>query len=355
MAKYTSIEICAGGGGQALGLHQAGFSHCALVEIDAHACETLRFNNFHHTLGWKNIIEGCVQHFAKYSASTYKNIDLVAGGVPCPPFSKAGKQLGKNDERDLFPTAIEIVKATSPKAVMLENVSGLLDESFRSYREEINFSFERMGYDTFWKLHNASDYGVPQLRPRVVLVALKKRYSCYFQWPKNFTSPPTVGEALYDLMASKGWEGAKEWQKKANRIAPTLVGGSKKHGGPDLGPTRARKAWQELHINGSCIGNEPPGKGFKGYVTRSGIIKEGFDDMPLLTLEMAARIQGFPDWWKFSGKKTAAYRQIGNAFPPPVAKAIGSQICQALDTAESLEIIQNDLFENNIDQISSIA
>lgn len=355
MKEYTSIEICAGAGGQALGLHQAGFLHRALIEIDTPACETLRINNKKHSLGWGNVIEGCVQDFAINHSNLYKGVDLVAGGVPCPPFSKAGKQLGKDDERDLFPAAIEIVRKVSPSAVMLENVSGLLDERFSDYRNEINKQLSEMGYVTFWKLHNASNYGVPQLRPRVVLVALKQKYSCYFNWPKDLVSPPTVGEALYDLMASRGWEGAKDWKEKANKIAPTLVGGSKKHGGPDLGPTRARNAWKELCVNGNCIGNEPPGKGFEGYINKAGLIKEGFENMPLLTVRMAARIQGFPDWWEFSGKKTASYRQVGNAFPPPVARSIGLEIRKAMDAFHSIKEPQIDLFGDSKYQSLSIA
>lgn len=328
--KYTSIEICAGAGGQALGLHLAGFQHQVLIEIDAPACKTLKHNNEHHNLGWGDIIEGCVGQFAKFTSQRYKGIDLVAGGVPCPPFSKAGKQLGQQDDRDLFPAALEIVKNTAPKAVMLENVSGLLDAKFDGYRAEIEACLEKMGYTVFWKLLNASDFGVPQLRPRVVLVALKSEFARYFSWPEYKIAPPTVGEALHDLMASQGWEGAAEWKQKANKIAPTLVGGSKKHGGPDLGPTRARRAWQALHVNGNLLGEHPPEKGFVGYKN-----KAGYENMPLLTVRMAARIQGFPDWWAFFGKKTPAYRQVGNAFPPPVAEAVGKQIIAALDMAES--------------------
>lgn len=328
--RYTSIEICAGAGGQALGLHLAGFQHQVLIEIDSPACKTLKHNNERHNLGWGDIIEGCVEQFAQFTSHRYKGIDLVAGGVPCPPFSKAGKQLGQQDERDLFPAALEIVKNTAPKAVMLENVSGLLDAKFDGYRAEIEACLGQMGYTVFWKLLNASDFGVPQLRPRVVLVALKSEFSRYFTWPENKTVPPTVGEALYDLMASQGWEGAAEWKQKANKIAPTLVGGSKKHGGPDLGPTRARRAWQELHVNGNLLGEHPPEKGFVGYKN-----KIGYENMPLLTVRMAARIQGFPDWWEFYGKKTPAYRQVGNAFPPPVAEAVGKQIIAALDMANS--------------------
>ncbi|MFW1678178.1 DNA cytosine methyltransferase [Pontibacter sp. JAM-7] len=326
--EYTSIELCAGAGGQALGLHQAGFKHKLLIEIDKPAYKTLEFNNAKHSLGWEKIIEGCVEDFAENRAHEFLGVDLVAGGVPCPPFSKAGKQLGKDDERDLFPAALKIVEKTQPRAVMLENVAGLLEPKFDEYRSEIDQKLSALGYKTFWKLHNASDYGVPQLRPRVILVALLPEYADFFSWPKKVITPPTVGEALHDLMASNGWEGADEWKVRANKIAPTLVGGSKKHGGPDLGPTRARRAWQELHVNGCIVGNEPPEKGFTGYKD-----KEEYKGMPLLTVRMAARIQGFPDWWEFYGKKTPAYRQVGNAFPPPVAEGIGKQILKALNQA----------------------
>lgn len=327
---YTSIELCAGAGGQALGLHLAGFQHQFLIDIDKPACQTLKHNNILHGLGWGEIIEGCIEEFATYSTHQYKGIDLVAGGVPCPPFSTAGKQLGKQDERDLFPAALDIVKNTQPNAVMLENVAGLLDAKFDTYRAEIEFQLGSMGYKVFWKLLNACDFGVPQLRPRVILVALKAEFADYFVWPNYKINPPTVGEALYDLMASQGWEYAAEWKQKANKIAPTLVGGSKKHGGPDLGPTRARRAWQALHVNGNLIGEHPPEKGFVGYKN-----KVGYEYMPLLTVRMAARIQGFPDWWEFYGKKTPAYRQVGNALPPPVAEAVGRQIIYALDRANN--------------------
>jgi DNA (cytosine-5)-methyltransferase 1 len=120
-------------------------------------------------------------------------------------------------------------------------------------------------------------------------------------------------------MASRGWNGAKVWAERANRIAPTLVGGSTKHGGPDLGPTRARKEWAELGVNGRLVSEEPPGPGFVG--------------MPTLSVRMAATLQGFPADWKFMGKRTYAYRQVGNAFPPPVAKAIGAKIAKAIRAA----------------------
>lgn len=307
-----SIEICAGAGGQALGLEEAGFDHVSLVELEAAACQTLRINRNH----W-HVIEGDLHH---YSAVKWKGVELLAGGVPCPPFSKAGKQLGSEDGRDLFPEAIRLVSECRPQAVMLENVRGLLDSVFDEYRAKIIADLKKLGYAAEWRLLNASDFGVPQLRPRVVFVALKKNAAEFFRWPSaSALPPPTVGEALFDLMAANGWRGAKQWRARACDIAPTLVGGSKKHGGPDLGPTRAKKAWASIGVDGMGIADAPPERDFVG--------------MPRLTVRMAARIQGFPDHWQFSGKKTAAYRQVGNAFPPPVARAVGTQISAALQAA----------------------
>ena len=306
-----SIEICAGAGGQALGLEQAGFEHVALVEIDKHACATLR----HNRPNW-HVIEGDLKD---YSAHEYYGIDLLAGGIPCPPFSIAGKQLGNCDERDLFPEALRLIRECNPRAVMLENVRGLFDKKFNTYRNMIMAQIESFGYECFWELINAIHFGVPQQRPRTILIALKKEYAKFFTWPLGITAPPpTVGQLLHEQMASNGWKEAKDWSLQANGIAPTLVGGSKKHGGPDLGPSRAKAAWAKLGVNGHGLADQPPEKDFTG--------------MPKLTVRMAALVQGFPPEWEFLGKKTPAYRQVGNAFPPPVAKAIGNAIMKALSS-----------------------
>lgn len=306
----TCIEICAGAGGQALGLEQAGFHHVVLLEIEKQYCQTLMGNRS----DW-NVICGDANEF---DGAPYAGVDLFAGGVPCPPFSSAGKQLGADDERDLFPAALKLIKQIKPRAVMLENVRGFLDPKFDDYRQLILNRLEELGYTTHIKLLKASDFGVSQLRPRTVIVGVSKDELCDFDFPQpNCCNPPSVGDLLYDLMAAGGWEKAGEWRLHANGIAPTLVGGSKKHGGPDLGPTRARKAWAELGVDGSGVANDPPSPGFKG--------------MPKLTPRMMARIQGFPDDWSFGKGKTVACRMIGNAFPPPVAKAVGIEIRRCLN------------------------
>ena len=309
----TCVEICAGAGGQALGLAMAGFVHVALVEYEQEYCNVLKANRPE----W-NVICADVH---KFDGHPYEGVDLLAGGVPCPPFSVAGKQLGKDDERDLFPEAIRLIREIRPRAVMLENVRGFLDSGFEEYRDHIFTEIKKLGYVTHIKLLNASDYGVPQLRPRVVIVGIRKDQAGAFEYPQEHPrESPTVGETLCDLMSQNGWKGAKKWAEGADRIAPTLVGGSKKHGGPDLGPTRAKNAWAELGVDGKGIANEAP--------------EQDFDGMPRLTSRMMARIQGFPDTWTFGSKKTIACRMSGNAFPPPVAQAVGIEIRRCLENAE---------------------
>lgn len=315
--SLKAVEICAGAGGQSLGLEQAGFSHELAVELDANACATLLLNR----PAWK-IAHGDVANPAVWNPRHYEGVDLLAGGVPCPPFTIAGKQLGATDERDLFAWAVELVATVRPRALMLENVRGLSMPRFAGYRQHVLDRLAELGYTAEWKLLHASDYGVPQLRPRFVLVALHPDDAPFFAWPEPQGAPPTVGEALLAEMAGRGWEGAAAWSAKANDIAPTIVGGSKKHGGADLGPTRAKRAWAELGVDALGVADAPPQPG------------DRFVRGPKLTADMVAIIQGWaPGSWEFSGRKTAKYRQIGNAFPPPVAAAVGTSIRNALQHA----------------------
>ncbi|MFE9625510.1 DNA cytosine methyltransferase [Streptomyces sp. NPDC006527] len=349
------VEICAGAGGQTLGLERAGFRHRLAVELDENAARTLRCN-LQDVLGYsedeakKAVAVGDVADPETWNPAEYKDVDLLAGGVPCPPFSIAGKQLGANDERDLFAWAIELCGDIQPKALLLENVRGLSANRFTAYRQHVLDRLHEYGYIGDWKLLHANEFGVSQLRPRFVLVALKREYAEYFDWPTPHTEEPlTVGELLADLMAENGWEQEQvdAWVKRANDIAPTIVGGSKKHGGADLGPTRAKRAWADLGVDAMGVANEAPVKGWRA--------PEGVPG-PKLTTAMVARIQGWHDFepvagvdsadgefrWKFHGRKTSIYRQIGNAFPPPVAKALGVAIRKAiLQEGERQTLVEN--------------
>ncbi|MBX3091628.1 MAG: DNA (cytosine-5-)-methyltransferase [Cryobacterium sp.] len=318
LPNYTVVEVCAGAGGQSLGLHKAGFEHSLAIEIDPTAAETLASN-----LG-APVVVGDVADPEVWDPRDYEGVTLFAGGVPCPPFSIAGKQLGSSDERDLFAWSVEQVGIIQPRAVMLENVRGLSSSRFAAYRQRVLDRLDEFGYIGEWKLLHASDFGVPQLRPRFVLIAMRPEDHAYFRFPEAESgSKTTVGEALFDLMAARGWRGAAEWKSLANEVGPTLVGGSKKHGGADLGPTRAKQSWARLYVDGHGIADAAPDPD----------APTALEKHPRLTIEMAARIQGWKpeDAWIFSGRKTSQYRQIGNAFPPPVANAVGASIVAALE------------------------
>ncbi|WP_181793243.1 DNA cytosine methyltransferase [Streptomyces sp. WELS2] len=390
----TSVEICAGAGGQAVGLHNAGFEHLDLVEWDPHAVATLRAN----VASWPGWGEGRadelkpmdVKEFLKSEVEAGISIqegdlDLLAGGVPCPPFSLAGKRLGKDDERDLFPDALRIIDELRPRAVMIENVRGILEppEVFIDYRRDILGTLRELGYvipeikaswsaveqdrvmRKVWRRIDASNYGVPQLRPRAILVVIHKSVlnesGVEFVWPSKLKGKraTVVGElaASMEARCRKYWdknqygEQAKpgertgeqvylEWLRKATEaaelgrgVAPTLVGGSRKHGGADLGPTRAKRAWAQLGVDGMGVANEPD----KCDPERDLFRPSG----PMLTVEQAAIIQGFPTDWKFQGRKTAQYRQVGNAFPPPVAEAVGRAIAAVLRPEHRDELLRD--------------
>jgi DNA (cytosine-5)-methyltransferase 1 len=315
--RVKAVEICAGAGGQALGLELAGFGHELAVELDVNAANTLTENRPQWTVRTGDVADPDV-----WCPDDYHGIDLLAGGVPCPPFSIAGKQLGAVDERDLFAWAVELAGRVKPRALLLENVRGLSAPRFAAYRQHVAERLAELGYWSQWRLLQASDYGVPQLRPRFVLVAMDAEDARWFRWPRPQPLAATVGSTLAGPMAQDGWRGAANWARRANAIAPTIVGGSKKHGGADLGPTRAKAAWAALGVDGLGIADGPPGR------------RHPVTFMPRLTCEMVQRIQGWHDHpeyaWRFTGRKTTRYRQVGNAFPPPVARALGTSIRSAL-------------------------
>src|SRR5215208_204387 len=196
--EIFTVELCAGGGGAALGLEQAGFSHAALIDNDPHACATLRSNRPY----W-NVIEADMRRF---DATYWRGVDLLSGGLPCPPFSIAGKQLGADDDRDMFPSMLRIVKEVQPRAVLIENVRGILAARFAPFRAQVDEAFDKMGFDAYWAGFNAVDFGVPQTRFRAFLVALRRGATKPLEWPvAEKVAPSVVGESIGDLMAARGW------------------------------------------------------------------------------------------------------------------------------------------------------
>jgi DNA (cytosine-5)-methyltransferase 1 len=219
----AAFEVCAGAGGQAIGLELAGFDHAAAAEIDLFACATLRANR----PSW-NVIETDIRDL---HGKDFRGLDLFAGGVPCPPFSVAGKQLGSDDERDLFPVALRLVEESKPPAVMLENVPGLATAKFSVYRRGVAERLTKMGYQVEWQVLNACNYGVPQLRPRFILVAIKSKWASKFEWPKPVCTPPTVGEALLDPYVGSRMEGCGRLGRAGEEHRPHACG-------------RIEKAWR---------------------------------------------------------------------------------------------------------------
>lgn len=311
--RLNSIEICAGAGGQALGLHAAGFDAVCIYEQNKNAVATLKANR---ALG--PVRQGDI---ANVDFTAYRGkIDLVAGGVPCQPHSSMGLQKGHADDRDLFMEAVRIVGEVEPRAFFYENVEGFGFRANSSYRAELHRKFKELGYDTQVFSFFGSDYGLAQNRPRVAFVGFRDVPISRFRMPPKFPEwRTTVGEALIDLVVANGWEGAEDWARnKANKIGPTILGGSEQSGRLAFSAKLGLKRWLALGIDPLGIAksapsaDHPTGKPFQ------------------FTMKMGARLQGFPDDWKFCGTQHPQKRQIGNALPPVMARAVGLAIYSAL-------------------------
>ncbi|MFI9307518.1 DNA cytosine methyltransferase [Streptomyces triculaminicus] len=321
--RLTSLEICAGAGGQALGLEQAGFTPLALIENDPDSCATLRANREE----W-NVLEADLRTFDPAEHPYVYDVDLMAAGPPRVKSLIGKKQLPQDLEaHELLRAAVYLVHAVRPRALLIENVADLIEAGpLADLRSFIRDELEHLGYALHRTVLDAADFGVPQDRKQGFFVALRKEYAGRFQWPEPpGGQAPTVGEVLRASMAERGWVHATDWAARAARPAPTVVGGSRNRGGPDLGQSGSKAAWEKLGVNGNSLGDEVPAPDFP-WPPESADRKL----LPKLTIPQVATLQAFPSDWQLKGNKTSRYCQIGHASPPPVAAAVGRAIAAAL-------------------------
>ncbi|MET8681100.1 DNA cytosine methyltransferase [Streptomyces sp. NPDC004647] len=319
--RFNSLEICAGAGGQALGLEEAGFDPVALIDNDNHACATLRVNR----PGW-NVLEMDLMDFDPVDHPYTYDVDLLAAGLPRVKSAASTRRVQDREARRLLEATVLLAHGVQPRAVLIENVPDFVtSDDFTDIRGFVHQELEHLGYRLSLGIVNAKAYQVPQDRKQGVLVALKNEIADHFTWPRpDITSAPTVGAALGASMTARGWRHAAAWAARADRPAPAIVGGSKNRGGADLGPSGTKQAWARLGVNGGSIGNDVPELDFPWCP--DGDPK----DLPKLTVPQVAILQAFPPDWRLCGGKTARYRQLGHASPPPVARALGQRIASAL-------------------------
>ena len=251
---------------------------------------------------------------------------LLSAGLPRVKSSATVGRADSGVEERLLTATVYLVHAIRPRAVLIENVPGLAhSDAYHQFRDFARAELAHLGYEFNWFVVNAVDFGVPQNRKQGVLVAIERQWAAAFR-PQAPTGrqPTTVGAVLGPSMASRGWADAGRWAAQADRPAPTLVGGSKNRGGADLGPTGAKNTWATMGVNGHTVADEVPDAGFVWDP------ELGREHMVKITTEQAALLQGFPTTWAISGRKTARYRQIGHATPPPVGRALGQAVSAAL-------------------------
>jgi DNA (cytosine-5)-methyltransferase 1 len=318
------LELCAGGGGMALGFEQAGFRHVALIEYNKNAVATLRKNRPE----W-NVVQADVR---KVDFTQYRRhrIDVLCGGLPCTPFSTVGQRKGKDDANDLLTEGVRAVQETEPKAFLFENVEGLLHARHADYVAALLRKLSKAGYQSEIHRINARDYGVAQDRSRIMIVGFRKNLKGAFRMPPKFPEmAKNMGDVLADLMGSNGWSGVDNWVRMM-RERPEFDRAGKQIGIGALSDTirgyqgsahegEARRAL----ANG--VSYAPPAK---AAPTDEEASKRGF--IPCLTNPMRARLQGFPDAWQFVGGLGPVADQIGNAVAPPVAQAMGLAMYSAL-------------------------
>ena len=375
-----SLELFTGGGGLALGMAAAGFEHEGVVEFDHDSCETLRLNKnrgIDPVRNW-NIIEADIRAF---DYSTVK-ADVIGGGVPCQPFSLGGKHGAYNDRRDMFPEFARAVAALRPKAFIVENVKGLLRSAFAEYFEYVilRLSHPTVPIKTTWQEHcrelerihtsgkptgldynvvfhllNAADYGVPQRRERVFIVGFRSDLGVEWSFPSTTHSRTALNHQQF--VTGEYWD--RHDVPKAKRPKARLPDARCL---PGCGPTElpwktVRDAISDLPKLGmgqtsKTDANHYLNPGARSYPGHTGspldepakTLKAGDHGVPggentlclpdgtvrYFSVREAARIQTFPDAYRFAGAWTEQMRQVGNAVPVELARMVASSVAERL-------------------------
>lgn len=392
--RRSSIELFTGAGGLALATHAAGFRHAGLFEWNDDACDTLRANANRKAISglsnWaKFVVEGDV---SAVDFTKHQGVDLVAGGPPCQPFSLGGKHGGMEDRRDMIPQFIRAVREAQPRAFIMENVRGLTRKSFATY---LNFSILQLSYSEIvrkkgesWEKHlarlqqhhtscprrsglsynvlpqvlNAADYGVPQCRERIFIVGFRSDIDAHWSFPLATHS----AEALFydQWIEKKYWERngikspsasstikakVKAWGKKNQ--PDTLCWKTIREAISDLpSPFKGDESHGGIYNHRFQAGARPyPGHTGSPLDLPSKTLKAGAHGVPggenmiafpdgkyrYLTVREAARIQTFPDAWRFEGAWSETMRQLGNAVPVSLAEVVAKHVHKTLNQTKA--------------------
>lgn len=352
LRDYTSVELFAGAGGLALGMHLAGFRHVLLNEVDSMACKTLRRNHPE----W-NVLEGDI-HQIDFTPLRGK-VDFLSGGFPCQAFSYAGKKGGLNDTRGtLFFELARAVKEIQPKVFMGENVKGLLSHDEGRTLDVIRNAIKELGYTLVEpRVLKAIMYQVPQKRERLIIIAIRNdiyKRGIRFKWPDPYHRVMTLRDAFFsgalfekDVPQSEGQlyppkkarvmamipEGG-DWRDLPTKEQKEYMGGSFYLGGGKTGMAR-RLSMDEPSLTLTCAPAQKQTERCHPTETRP------------LTVREYARIQTFPDDWAFEGNLTDQYKQIGNAVPVNLAFAIGRSLIRLFNDIDAQNPEESQYLEAN--------
>ncbi|MBU0903578.1 MAG: DNA (cytosine-5-)-methyltransferase [Firmicutes bacterium] len=327
---YKVLEVFAGAGGLMLGLEEAGFETAAALEINKHACATLKTNRPD-----LNVIEGDIAEIVKEGIRNYigyEEIDVLSGGYPCQAFSFAGKKLGLKDTRGtLFYWYAQLLNELRPKIFLAENVRGLVSHEQGKTLQGMMDVFDEIGYTVTYKVLKATNYNVAQKRERIFIIGVRKDLEVTFNFPAPRDYIPVLRDVLQDVPDSPG----RKYPERKRQIM-------------EMVPPRGY--WRDLPIE---IQKEYMKGSFYLGGGKTGIARRISWDEPCLTLTTApdmkqterchpeetrpftvreyARIQSFPDSWRFEGSMTEQYKQIGNAVPVELARHVGLAMINTLN------------------------